>query len=317
MQNFRQRYQILIEELGSLRVKRDEPLSRHTTFKIGGPADLFFETWKKEDLIRAVQLCQKLKIPYFILGRGSNILVSDKGFSGLVIKNRTSQIKVLQYSGKVGKTRTVLIEADSGVGLNRLVRWTIEEGLKGLEVFLSIPGTVGGAIKINAHFRPEKGEFIGNFVKKGKILSEKGEVKEVEKNYFSFGYDKSILQKKKDILLSVVFELKKVGDKRILWRRAEEAVKYRRLRQPLSFSSAGCIFKNPEGTKGAGFLIDQLGLKGKRIGGAMISPIHANFIVNTGNAKAEDVVKLIEICKRKVKEVFGINLEEEIEYIGF
>lgn len=321
MQNLRQRYPRLIKELGPLRVKENESMSAHTTFKIGGPADLFFEAYNVEELTKVVGLCQKFKIPYFVLGRGSNILVSDKGFSGLVIKNKSSQIKILRYKGQVeeGKPQegTALIEADSGVGLNRLVRYTIEERLSGLEVFLSIPGSVGGAIKINAHFRPERDEFIGNFVYKAKLFDQEGEVKEVTRDYFKFGYDKSVLQKTEEILISVVFQLDKVSDKKLLWKKAQEAVEYRKLRQPMGLACSGCIFKNPPKSRGAGFLIDQAGLKGIQVGGAKISEQHANFIVNTGGATAENVVELIRLCKKKVKNIFGIRLKEEIEYIGF
>lgn len=321
MQNLRQRYPRLIKELGPLRVKKNEPVSVQTTFKIGGPADLFFEAYNVEELTKVVGLCQKFKIPYFVLGRGSNILVSNKGFSGLVIKNKSSQIKILRYKGQIGEGKpqegTALIEADSGVGLNRLVRYTIEERLSGLEVFLSIPGSVGGAIKINAHFRPERDEFIGNFVYKAKLFDQEGEVKEVTRDYFKFGYDKSVLQKTEEILISVVFQLDKVSDKKLLWKKAQEAVEHRKLRQPMGLACSGCIFKNPPKSRGAGFLIDQAGLKGIQVGGAKISEQHANFIVNTGGATAENVVELIRLCKKKVKNIFGIRLKEEIEYIGF
>lgn len=312
--------QKLIKELGPLRVKRNEPMMAHTTFKIGGPAELFFEAYTLEDLIKAVKFCQDLKVPYFILGKGSNILVSDKGFSGLVIKNKASQIKICKIQGQIeeGKQEaTVLIEADSGLGLNRLVRYTIEEGLSGLEVFLSVPGTLGGAVRINAHFRPERDEFIGNFVYKAKILDKKGNVKEVEQAYFNFGYDRSILQETGEVLLSVVFKLNKVSDKKPLWEKAQEAVDYRKLRQPIGLACPGCIFRNPPKLRGAGFLIDQVGLKGTQVGGAKISEKHANFIINTGRAMATDVVELIKLCKKKVKNTFGINLKEEIEYVGF
>jgi len=311
------KYQALIKELGPLRVRKNEPMRVHTTFKIGGPAELFFEAYRVEDLIKAVVVCQELKIPYFILGNGSNILVSDKGFAGLVVKNKTSQIRILRYEGKLKEEASALIEAESGVGLNRLVRYTIEEGLSGLEVFLSIPGTVGGAVKINAHFRPEKDEFIGNFVYQARILDRKGEVKEVSRDYFKFDYDKSILQKTGEVLLSVVFKLDKVADKKLLWKKAQEAVEYRKLRQPMNLPCPGCIFKNPKGSRGAGFLIDQAGLKGTQIGGAKISEIHGNFIINTGGAVAANVIELARLCKRKVKNIFGIKLMEEIEYIGF
>lgn len=292
-------------------------MGTHTTFKIGGPAKLFFEAYSLEDLVKAIKLCQELKIAYFILGNGSNILVSDKGISGLVVKNKTSQIKILRYEGKIGERATALVEVNSGVGLNRLVRFTIEESLSGLEVFLSIPGTVGGAVKTNAHFRPERNEFIGNFVYKARILDKKGNVEEVDRDYFKFGYDKSMLQKTGGILLSVEFILNKIADKKLLWKKAQEAVEYRELRQPVNLACPGCIFKNPKGSPGAGFLIDQVGLKGTQLGGAKISEEHANFIINTGGATAADVIKLIKLCKKKVKDIFGIKLKEEIEYVGF
>lgn len=304
-----------------MRVKGNEPMSVHTTFKIGGPADLFFKAHNIEELTKVVKLCQKLKIPYFVLGRGSNILVSDKGFPGLVIQNKSSQIKVLRYKGQIGEGKTqeatALIEVDSGVGLNRLVRYTIEESLSGLEVFLSIPGSVGGAIKINAHFRPERNEFIGNFVYRARLLSLKGDIKEATRDYFKFGYDKSVLRKSGEILLSVVFQLDKVSDKKLLWKKAQKAVDYRELRQPVGMACSGCIFKNPPKFRGAGFLIDQAGFKGTRVGGAKISERHANFIINTGGATAKDVVELIKLCQKKIKDIFGVILKEEIEYIGF
>lgn len=324
MQNLSQKYQALIKELGPLRVRKNEPMSAHTTFKIGGQAELYFEAYSVEELIKVVNLCQKLKIPYFILGRGSNILVSDKGLPGLVIKNKSEQIKISRYEGRVGEEAIVLIEADAGVGLNRLVRYTIEEGLSGLEVFLSIPGSVGGAVKINAHFRPERDEFIGNVVYKAKLLDRKGNVKEVTQDYFKFGYDKSTLQKTGEVLLSVIFKLNKVLDKKLLWKNARRAVEYRELRQPMGLACPGCVFKNPKKFRGAGFLIDQAGLKGTQIGGAKISEKHANFIINTGSprgeaggATAKDVVELIKLCKKKVKDTFGVSLKEEIEYVGF
>lgn len=313
-------YQKLIQELGSLRVKKNEPLSRHTTFKIGGPADLFFEAYNKKDLIKALKTSRELKIPFFVLGRGSNILVSDQGFSGLVIRNKTEGIKILRYKGQVegGQTQpgVVLIEADSGVGLNRLVRFALEESLAGLEVFLSIPGTVGGAVKINAHFRPEKDEFLGNLVYKAQVFDKKGEVREVDAGYFQFGYDQGLLQKTGEILISVVFKLDKVASSHPLWEKAQKAVDHRKLRQPLGMACAGCIFKNPPQSRGAGFFIDQAGLKGTQAGGAEISKKHANFIVNLGGATAADVLELIKLSQGKVKTLFGIELEEEIEYVG-
>lgn len=301
--------EILQEKLGRGKVKEDEPLSLHTTFKIGGPAQFYFEAEKTEELFEAVNLCRNLGLPFFILGGGSNVLVSDIGFKGLVIKNKSREIKILKYKGEVKeqklKVKNVLIEADSGVSLNQLVRYTLEEGFSGLELFLGLPGTVGGAIFSNAHFGQKQ---MRDFLLGIKLLTPEGEMKEEKKDHFS----------SQEILLSAIFSLEKER-KEILWQKASEALKYRRQTQPLEFPSAGCIFKNiftPLTPLSVGFLIEQCGLKGKEIGGAKISEKHANFIVNKGGARAEDVVKLINICKRKVKEKFGLKLTEEIIYVG-
>lgn len=317
----------LSEILGPRRIKFGEPLAAQTTFKIGGPAKFYFEAQTQEDLTKAVLAAKSLGIPYFILGGGSNLLVSDKGFLGLVIKNKTNKIKVLGYKGEVKDQRSkisqALVEADSGAFLNRLVRFTLDEGLAGLESFLGIPGTVGGGIYINAHYQDQ---FLGDYLFKAKILNPQGEISEVNQAYFHFGYDQCILQKTGEILLSAIFKLKGGGEKESCWQKATEALKFRQSRQPQGFPSAGCIFKNitlaqamrlgtPGKTCSAGFLIEAVGLKGKQIGKAQISPRHANFIVNSGGARACDVIELINLSKRKVKERFGINLEEEIVYL--
>jgi len=269
------KYQKLIKILGKNLVRLNEPLAKYTTFKIGGPADLFFVAKNAEDLKKAVKSAKKLKTPYFILSGGSNILVSDKGIRSLVIKNQTSKISI---SGE-------RVEVDSGVLTSQLVKLTIDRGLAGLENFFGLPGTVGGAVYGNAHF---KGKNIREVVSKTKEFD--------------------------GVILSVVFKLKP-GDKKELWRTAKEACEYRKITQPLDFPSAGCIFKNPK-FQSAGYLIEQCGLKGTRSGGAMISNKHANFIVNTGGASCKDVLGLIELCQKKVKEKFGVKLEEEIIKVG-
>lgn len=256
-------------------VRLNEPLRKHTTFRIGGPADLFFVAKKREELKKAVNSARKFSLPFFILGGGSNLLVSDKGFRGLVIKNQTSKISLTKG----------LVEADSGVRTSQLVKLTIDQGLFGLENFFGLPGTIGGAVYGEAHF---KGKKINEFVSK--------------------------IEKSDGVILSVVFKLKP-GNKRELWQRAKEALRYRRMTQPIALPSAGCIFKNPP-SQSAGSLLEECGLKGTRIGGAMVSPKHANFIVNTGKARAQDVLGLIKLCQKKVKEKFGIKLEEEIIKVG-
>lgn len=311
------------------RLKRDELMSRHTTFKLGGPAEYYVDIEKVDDLIKAVNTARTLKIPFFILGGGSNLIISDKGVKGLVIKNNCRKFDVMSMVGKV-KNRKIdvdkaLVYAESGVIMNQLVRYTIDQGLSGLEYQLGLPGTVGGAIYMNSNF-PRKGVYVGDCVYRARLLTKNGEVKEVDNSYFGFAYDRSILQGNGEIVLSVVFKLIP-ADKKILWERGEEALKYRTDTQPKGIS-AGCTFRNisiseavtiptPDRITSAGYLIDKAGLKGKKIGGAMISDKHANFILNSGDATAEDVVNLINLIKEEVHKKFGVNLHLEVKTLGF
>lgn len=320
-------YLKLKETLGE-RLKENEPLASYTTFKIGGPARFFFEAQTAEDLTKAAVVAQELEIPYFILSGGSNLLVSDEGFDGLIIRNKTDKIRILGYKGSIKRqasnVKEALVEAESGVLLNRLVRFTLDEGLTGLEYFLGIPGTVGGGIYINAHY---KDNFLGDHLFKAKILTPRGELCEVERVYFHFGYDRSTLQKSGDILLSAIFKLSGTSEKEKLWQKATEILNERQKSQPQGQPSAGCVFKNitlaqamrvgtPNHTCSTGFLIEAAGLKGKQIGQAQISPIHANFIVNLGGAKAADVVELMDLIREGVYKKFGLTLKEEIVCLG-
>ena len=284
--------------------KKNIDLSGHTTFKIGGKAKYFFIAKTKKQLIGAVKEARKNKIPFFILGGGSNILISDKGFDGLVIKLENSQIK----------TRGFKIFSESGALLSKLVNESALKGLSGLEWAAGIYGTLGGAIRGNA----------GAFGKEIKDLVEEIEaydfkedkIKIFKKRECFFSYRGSIFKKKENlIVLLAVFELKKGAKKNI----KEEIIKYleyRKKNHPLNLPSAGSVFKNPP-SKSAGELIEKCGLKGKTIGKAQISLKHANFIVNLGGAKSEDVLRLIFLAKKKVKEKFKIDLEEEIRYLEF
>lgn len=322
--SYKENYDVFAQELGQLRVKRNEPMMGHTMFRIGGPADLFFETFSQEELITAVKTARELKIPVFILGQGANILVSDRGIRGLVIHNRATNIRVVGLKGhgrgRLGGVDEVFVEAESGVLINQLVRFSVDDGLEGLEFLLSVPGTIGGALKINAHFRPEIDEFIGNALAKAKLLTKEGNVVEVERDYFNFGYDKSEIQKTGDIVLSATFKLKK-ADKKKLWQIALEDVKYRDLSQPIGIPCSGCTFRNPVEenelkVKAAGYLLEKVGLRGFKKGNVQFSQKHANFIQNLGNGKAKEVLELITLAKRKVKEKFGVELKEEIFYAG-
>lgn len=291
-------------------VKRNVLLADYSTFRIGGPAKYFYQVKTIKDLIRAVEWTKKTKLPYFILGGGSNILVSDKGFDGLVIKIEINKLII-------NNNRII---TGAGVLLNDLVNKSIKKGLTGLEWAIGIPGTIGGAVRGNT------GAFsISEIVKKIKVLKDsKSEFKIYNPKSIKFGYRDSIFKKNNEIILEIELEFKK-GDKRKSQELIKKYLSYRFQRQP-KLSSAGCVFKNLTpgqlqhraslSNNSAGWLIEQCGLKGRRIGDAKISEKHANFIVNLGNAKAKDVKRLINLCKEKVKEKFGIQLEEEIEYLG-
>ncbi|HHT9105437.1 MAG TPA: UDP-N-acetylmuramate dehydrogenase [Candidatus Wujingus californicus] len=291
-------------------LERNKYLAPFTTYKIGGPADLFVEVHAIDELVNALSEASSSRIPFFLLGCGANILFTDKGFRGLVIRNMANKVMILDNNK---------IWAESGAIITDLIEQSKDLGLSGFEHFVDIPSTVGGAMWQNLHFlSPDRKRtiFIEEIVEKSKILKEEGSVCEVGVDYFQFSYDKSVLQRRKDIVLDVTFQLapkskediQKVMDENLAWRHAK---------QPLlaEFPSCGSVFKKIEGI-GAGRLIDKAGLKGKRIGGAEVSTKHANFIVNMGNAKASDVLQLIELVKKEVKQKLGYELETEISVIG-
>lgn len=310
------------------RAKLNEPLGRYTTFKIGGPADIFFDAKTTQELVDSITVARKSKIPLFILGGGTNILIGDKGIRGLVVKNSTNRVVTRGIKGEMvaGKSRSrVFVEADSGVLFNKLVRFTIDEGLEGIEMHLGLPGTVGGALYMNAKWTHPEG-YVGDVVYQAEILTSTNEIKIVPKTYFHFGYDSSVIQKTNDIVTKVVFSFVR-SEKERLWKIADESIGYRRQTQPQGVFSAGCTFRNisrteaiehtiPNQMTSAGFLIDHSGLKGLQVGNAQISPMHANFIINKGQAKASDVVQLINRAKEQVKKQFKIELEEEILRVG-
>ena len=328
------KYQQFVNAIGKKyltngQLKLNEFLSFHTTFRIGGPVEVFFQVKTINELIKAVKICQELKLPCLILGQGSNILVSDSGFRGVIIKNEIREIKILGYDGKIKqkkmKIKNILVKVSGGVLVNRLVRFTLDEGIGGFESFLGLPGTVGGAIYGNAHFL-KTNDFFGDYLFEARLLTLKNKIKKVTRDYFNFDYKTSRLQETKEIILEAVFSLRS-EDSKNLWLKANQVMNYRLKTQPQGKLSAGCVFKNikkseairiptPGFTTSAGLLIDAAGLKNKKIGGAQISSHHANFILNLGNATAMDVLKLIELIKKKVKEKFGVELEKEIEMIG-
>ena len=259
----------------NIEVKENVLLADYTTFKIGGPARYFFIAKNKQDLIKAIEFAKNKHLTFFILGGGSNLLVSDNGFKGVVIKIQSQDYRI-------DGTRII---TDAGIELNTLVNLSIDNDLTGLEWAIGIPGTIGGAVKVNAS------AFGQN-------------IKELVKN----------IKKINKIIISVELDLKK-GNKNISQELIKEYTQKRKNTQPLEYPSAGCIFKNTSG-QGAGRLIDQAGLKGTKVGQAMISEKHANFIINLGGAKSDDVINLIKLVKQTIKDKFDLELEEEIQYLG-
>jgi len=298
--------------LGADRIQRRVALAPFTTFKIGGPADLFFEARSADELARAVIVARENGVPYFVLGLGANILIGDRGFRGLVIRNAAD---AYEFSSS-GKLRT-----ESGAVIKTLIQEAARLGWSGIEHYVGIPSTVGGAIWQNLHFlspapERERTMFIAEVFEACDILTEESERKTVGKDYVKFGYDDSVFHHRKDIVLAATFQLQR-GDPGAIHRILQENLSWRGGKHPWLewHPSAGSVFKKIEGV-GAGRLVDQCGLKGHRIGDAQISHIHANILVNLGSATAKDVRTLIAHAQRAVQERFEVHLEPEIGFIG-
>jgi UDP-N-acetylmuramate dehydrogenase len=305
-------YDDLVSQLEPSRLIRDEPIAPYTTFRIGGPADLFYSADSADDLASAITAARHLGVPFFVLGLGANILVGDRGFRGLVIRNRARRFEFHEDGH---------LYAESGVVMAELIPHAVERGWSGLEHYVGIPSTVGGAVWQNLHFlspAPERDRtmFIAEVVASCDILSAEGDRRNVDGAYLQFGYDDSIFHHRDDYALAVTFQLEK-GDPSVMHRIIQENLSWRGARHPwLQFHpSAGSIFRKIEGV-GAGRLIDQLGMKGHRIGGAQISHIHANIMVNLGGATAGDVRELIALAQQRVKDELGHELTPEITFVG-
>ena len=304
--------------LGAGRVRRRVPLAKYTSFRIGGPADALYTARTADELAAAVLAARELGVPYFLLGLGANILVGDRGYRGLVIRNRADHVR-FRPAGPRGDE--CLLWAESGAIIQDLILEAVERGWSGIEHYIGIPSTVGGAIWQNLHFlspapERERTMFIAEVFESCEILSQENERKVVDAEYVQFGYDDTVFHHRRDVVLSVTFRLTR-GDPDRLHRILHENLSWRGARHPWLqiHPSAGSIFKKIEGI-GAGRLVDQAGLKGFRHGGAQISPIHANIVVNRGTATAKDVRELIAIAQRAVEEKSGHRLEPEIGFIG-
>jgi UDP-N-acetylmuramate dehydrogenase len=298
--------------LAGPRLKRDEPLAPYTTFKIGGPADLYFEADTADALADAILTAREAQVPYFVLGLGANVLIADRGVRGLVIRNVASHFSF----GEDG-----VLWVESGAVMAKVIPEAVRRGWSGLEHYVGIPSTVGGAIWQNLHFlspAPERARtmFIAEVFRTAELLTEESTRRTVDGAYMQFGYDDTILHHRRDVVLAATFQLERC-DPAVMHRIMQENLSWRGARHPWLdwHPSAGSIFKKIEGI-GAGRLVDQCGLKGYRIGDAQISHIHANILVNLGRATAADVIALIRHAQTAVREQHGHELEPEIGFIG-
>jgi UDP-N-acetylmuramate dehydrogenase len=279
----------------------DEPMAKYTWMKVGGPADFYIEPKDKEDLKAIVFYFHTHQYSWMVLGRGSNVLVSDGGIRGAVINVEQALSKIFIEGDRV--------VAEAGVRLTKFVDFCIQNELAGVEMLAGIPGTIGGAVAMNAG--AHGGEIADHLVEVEVIRN--GYTQQVKNENAQFAYRHSGFDQ--DVVLSAAFKLPR-GDKEPLSAKRRELILRRNETQPLEFPNLGSMFKNPPNTFAAK-LIEQAGLKGKRVGDAQISEKHANFIINLGNAKAEDVVKLIDLAKRTVYQNAGVMLELEVKMVGF
>lgn len=293
-----------ISKIISGKILRNSRMSRHTTFRIGGKCDFYVEVKTTAELKSLIKLCLKRKTPYQIIGFGSNLLVKDEGVRGIVIR-LTGDLSSLNF-----RLQKKSVVAGGGCALQLFVKKCADNGLSGAESLIGIPGTVGGAVIMNAG---TKEGYIGSLIKSVTVMNEKGEMKEIGKKSLKFSYRSSNIPPKNTIV-SAEFSLKKKSKSDII-KNLNKLMHHRVKTQPFGFYNAGCIFKNPAGDYAAR-LIDRAGLKGASVGGVVVSKLHANYINNTGNATAEDVLKLIKKIQNKVKEKFSKNLELEIKVVG-
>ena len=298
--------------LGTNRARRNVVLAPFTSFKIGGPADLFYEATSADDLASAVTASRALGVPFFLLGLGANILIGDKGFRGLVIRN-TARHWSMADDG--------ILRSESGAVVASIIPEVVRQGWSGLEHYVGIPSTIGGAVWQNLHFLSpaparERTVFIAEVVRSVELLLPDGSRTTVDAEQMQFGYDTSRLHYGAEIALKATFQLSP-GIPETMQRVMQENLSWRGARHPWLdwYPSAGSIFQKIEGM-GAGRLIDQAGLKGHRHGGAQISHLHANIIVNLGTATARDVRELISTAQEAVQKHSGAQLKPEIGFVG-
>ncbi len=292
----------------------NEPMAGHTSLGVGGPADIFVGIADKEELRALVSACTANKVPYLVLGGGSNLLVTDRGFRGVVIDVKHG-LQTISREEREGKSQ---IAAQAGVGLQMLCRYALDHGLAGMNFALGIPGTVGGAVIMNAG---TAGGSMADVVTAVELMRPNGEIISREKEALDFVYRGSSLMPRGgqvnggDLVIRVFLALRP-GNPESLRKEANQILRKRMRDQPRGVQSAGCFFKNPPGQEPAGKLIDRAGLKGEAVGGAAVSEAHANFIVIRDNAAAADVLELMKRIQQKIANDYGIYLEPEVMIVG-
>lgn len=296
-------YDKVVDIVGEENVHTDEPMSRHTTFRIGGNADYFVKPGNADEVAAVIVVCREYNIPYFILGNGSNLLVSDDGYRGMII-NIMDNMDSVTVDGRI-------ITAQAGAMLVRVSVMARDNALTGLEFASGIPGTIGGAVYMNAG---AYGGEMKNVVKTVRAIDEYGRIYELDSENMDFSYRHSIVEERKLIVLEVTLELEH-GSREAIDDRMKELAEARRSKQPLEYPSAGSTFKRPEGYF-AGKLIMDAGLRGYSVGGAQVAEKHCGFVINKGGATASDVVELIRDVQHDVDDKFGVTLEPEVKMLG-
>ncbi|MCP1103642.1 UDP-N-acetylmuramate dehydrogenase [Aequitasia blattaphilus] len=292
-----------LEVLSRENVLINEDMKNHTTFQVGGPADYYLCPTNIEDLKRVLSICKEENLPYYVLGNGSNLLVGDKGYRGVIIETHENLNKI-QIEG-------TQIRAMAGAGLSKVANRALSEGLTGMEFASGIPGSIGGACVMNAGaYGGEMKDILCQVL----VLTPEGEVVEIKKEDMELGYRTSLFAKKHLIVLEATLCLEK-GNSEEIKERMDSLTEQRTTKQPLEYPSAGSTFKRPEGYF-AGKLIQDAGLSGKRIGGAMVSEKHNGFVINAGGATTKDITDLMDFIIKTVKEKHGVILEPEVKRLG-
>ena len=293
------------EILEKSKLNKDEPMAKHTSFKIGGPADVFIKVDNIEELKETLDLSKQNQIPLTIIGNGSNLLVTDKGIRGITAKLNLKDIEIKNENNKQ------IIKVEAGVPVGLLAQKLLKEEITGFEELSGIPGTIGGAVIMNAGAH---GKELKDILKKVTAMDYNGNIHEFTNEECLFSYRNSRFQKEKYIILQATLELEK-GNSTEIKGKMDEYMQFRKKKQPIEYPNAGSTFKRGEDFVTAK-LIDEAGLKGYKVGGAQVSEKHAGFIVNVDNATAKDVIELTDYIKEKIEEKFGKKINLEIQIIG-